>query len=134
MRERSMTRAMVAGFLATLVMTFLGFLSTRFGFPTLNWADTFRTWLGGGSVFGYGMFFILGIVMAVIYVAFFHDRLPGTSWRRGLFFAVMLWVVTGAVLMPVLQMGFFMGSVMMALGTLVLYLFYGAILGWIYDA
>ena len=133
MRERSMARAMVAGFIATFVMVFLGYFGTRMGFAPLNWADTFRTWIGGEHILGYGMLFIFGIVMAVVYVAFFHDRLPGTSWRRGLFFAVMLWILTGVVLAPVLHMGFFMGSVVMAMATLVVYLFYGAVLGWIYD-
>ncbi len=128
-----MTRAMVAGFVATLVMTFLGLLGTRVGMQTLNWAEMLRSWFGGGAIAGYGLFFVFGIAMAMIYVAFFHDRLPGTSWRRGLFFAVILWVLTGFALSPFLGMGFFMGSVVMAFGTLVLYLFYGAILGWIYD-
>lgn len=125
---------MAAGFIATTVMIFLGYLSTRVGFPSLNWADTLRAQMGGGSLLGYAMFFGFGIAMAVVYVLFFHDRLPGTSWRRGLFFAAMLWVFTGVVLAPLFHMGFFMSSVMVAMATLVVYLFYGAVLGWIYDA
>jgi len=134
MRERSMTRAMAAGFIATLVMTLLGIAAVKFGVPTFNWADTLRAWFGGGAMAGYALFFIFGIALAMIYVAVFHDRLPGYSWRRGMFFAAILWVLTGLAISPYVGLGFFMGSVAMAMATLALYMLYGAILGWIYDA
>jgi len=134
MRQRSMTRAMVAGFIATLFMTFLSILGGHFGLQSLNWAKSFETLLGGNMIVGYFAFFVLGVVMSVMYVTFFHDRLPGDSWRRGLFYAVILWLFTGVALAPLMHMGFFMGGMMMAMGTLVTYLFYGAVLGLIYDA
>ncbi len=133
MRQRSMTRAMVAGFIATLAMVFLGFIGTHFGMPALNWATALETYFGGNATFGYAMFFVLGVLLAVVYVAFFHERLPGTSWKRGIFFATIMWVLTGLILAPVLHMGFFMGSVWMAVGTLATYWAYGALLGFIYD-
>ncbi|MCE9624689.1 MAG: hypothetical protein K8R69_04415 [Deltaproteobacteria bacterium] len=133
MRRRSMTRAMLAGFMATLAMAFLGFLATRMGMPFLNWAKTFGH-STGGPMFGYLAFFIVGVVMAVIYVAVFHERLPGSSWKRGLFFSFMMWVATGAALAPLLHLGFFMGSLMVALGTLMTYMLYGGVLGYLYDA
>jgi hypothetical protein len=43
-------------------------------------------------------------------------------------------LATGAALAPLLHMGFFMGSLMMALGTLATYLLYGGVLGYLYDA
>ena len=133
MRRRSMTRAMLAGFVATLAMTFLGFAASRIGMPFLNWAKT----LGqstGGSMAGYFLFFVGGVILALVYVTLFHDRLPGSSWKRGLFFAFVMWLATGAALAPLFGMGFFMGSVVMALGTLMTYMLYGGVLGYLYDA
>ncbi|MFO1462743.1 MAG: DUF6789 family protein [bacterium] len=133
MRRRSMTRAMLAGFVATLAMTFLGFVATRLGMPFLNWAKTLEHSVGG-PVFGYFLFFLAGVLMAVLYVALFHERLPGSSWKRGLFFAFLMWIATCAALAPLLHLGFFMGSLVAAFGTLLTYLLYGGILGYLYDA
>lgn len=133
MRRRSLTRAMLSGFVATLAMTFLGFAATRLGIPFLNWAKT----LGhstGGAMTGYFLLFIGGVLIAMIYVALFHERLPGSSWKRGLFFAFVMWLATGAALAPLFGMGFFMGGVLVALGTLMTYMLYGGILGYLYDA
>ncbi len=134
MRQRSITRAMLAGFMATLAMTFLGFFATHFGVPYLNWAKMMTGFFHGNAIVGYFVFFVAGVILSVLYVHLFHDRLPGTSWKRGLFFATIMWLITGAALAPLMHMGFFMGGIMMAFGTLVTYLLYGAILGFIYDA
>jgi len=133
MRRRSMTRAMLAGFVATLAMTFLGWVATRMGVPFLNWASALGH-TAGGALFGYFLFFVMGVVLAVLYVAFFHERLPGSSWKRGLFFAFMMWVATCAALAPLFHMGFFMGSLVVAFGTLLTYMLYGGVLGYLYDA
>jgi uncharacterized protein DUF6789 len=134
MRKPSMTRAMLAGFIGTVAMTFLGFIASRVGVPIFSWAKAFSGYLGGNPLFGYFMFFVGGVLLAMVYVGVFHDRLPGHSWKRGLFFAVMMWILTGAALAPLMHMGFFMGSVMLAMGTLASYMLYGAILGYLYDA
>lgn len=134
MNVRSMTRAVVAGFVATLAMIFLGFIATQLGAPFLDWSRALGGFFGDNPWFGYFSFLAVGVVIAMVYVGLFHDRLPGTSWKRGLFFAVLLWLITGVLFSPLFHMGFFMGSVMVALGTLVSYMVYGAILGFIYDA
>lgn len=134
MKHGSMIRGMVAGFVASLAMAFFGFFAKYFGAPFLDWAKTLGQYFGGNTLIGYFAFFVAGIILAVLYVAIFHDRLPGTSWKRGIFYAVLMWLVTGVVFAPIMQMGFFMGSVMMAVGTLVIYMMWGAIMGLIYEA
>lgn len=132
MSSRKLGKAVLAGFLATWAMIFLGFVATRMGTPFLDWSRTLGAYFMGIPYLGYVLFFIAGVLMAIIYMAFFHDRLPGSSWQRGLFFAVLMWILTGAILAPVMQMGFFMGGAMVALGTLVTYIVYGLVLGMIY--
>jgi len=133
MKHRSWPRAITAGLIATLTMGFLGLFANQLGAPFLDWARALSQYVGGNSWVGYLMFFCGGLTMAMIYVIFLHDRLPGHSWERGLFFAVLIWIATGAVAAPLMNLGFFMESVMMALGTLFIYLVYGAVLGFIYD-
>ena len=132
MKGHKMVRALMAGFLATLAMTFLGFVATHMGAPFLDWTTTLGGYFGGSPWMGYFLFFLVGVLMAFFYGAFLHDRLPGMTWHRGLFFAVLMWILTGAILAPVMGMGFFMGGVMVALGTLITYMVYGFVLGAVY--
>ena len=133
MHRPSLAKAILAGLIATLIMVLLGFMATYVGTPWLNWGSTLGKAFGDNPTAGYLLLFAVGMLLAVLYVNVLRDRLPGTSWKRGLFFASLLWVLTGAFLAPLLSLGFFMGGVVIALGTLASYLVYGAILGFIYD-
>jgi hypothetical protein len=129
MSRRSLSRPLAAGLAASLAMAILAFLAGSIGVPYLNWTEA----LSANQVFGYLLFLGLGISVAMVFRIFFHDYLPGQSWQRGFLFAVMMWILTGAALAPLLGMGFFMGSVVASLGTLLTYLCYGGVLGYLCD-
>src|SRR5437773_2628616 len=113
MRTKNIIRTFIIGFVATFAMSLLGFFFFRLGVPHLDWGILF-SYLGIGIMFGYFLLFLSGIVIAILYVYFFHERLPGTSWRRGLFFSTILWLITGIILTPSIGLGFFMGSLSVA--------------------
>lgn len=127
-----MQRSLAAGLAASLAMAVFAIFASRAGMPCLNWSKTLGQPVGN-PVLGYFLFFALGVAVALVFAAFFHDHLPGQSWQRGFLFAVMMWILTGAALAPLLGMGFFMGSVLASLGTLATYLCYGGILGYLCD-
>jgi hypothetical protein len=132
MRRQWLQRTMTAGLAASLAMAILALLASLAGMPFLNWSRTLTEPVGNWAL-GYLLFFSLGIAVALIFNFLFHDHLPGQSWQRGFLFAVMMWILTGAALAPLLGMGFFMGSVVASLGTLVIYLCYGGVLGYLCD-
>ena len=132
MHRSLMQRSLAAGLAASLAMAIFALFAGRAGMPYLNWSRTL-TQPVGNPIFGYLLFFALGVFVALVFGLLFHDHLPGQSWQRGFLFAVMMWILTGAALAPLLGMGFFMGSVLMSLGTLATYLCYGGILGYLCD-
>lgn len=132
MRQRSMKRILKAGLVASLAMAAFAVAAAWIRMPFLNWSQVLSQ-TARDPLLGYCLFFALGISVALIFALIFHDHLPGHSWQRGLLFAVMMWILTGAALAPLLGMGFFMGSVLVSLGTLATYLCYGGVLGYLCD-
>jgi hypothetical protein len=133
MKTNNFIRALTIGFIATFIMSSLGFFLHRLGIPHLDWGILF-SYLGVGILFGYFLLLFAGTVISLLFAYFFHPRLPGNSWKRGLFFATILWLLTGLFLTPSLGLGFFMGGLSIAFGTLLTYMIYGSILGFLYDA
>lgn len=81
--------------------------------------------------------FVIGLGFAVMY-AKIVDQLPGAnSWRSGLIFSSLLWVLSGLVFFPLVGAGFFglgLGAgALPFLGSLVLHLAYGFTLGLVYS-
>jgi hypothetical protein len=132
MPSHSVKRILAAGLAASLAMAILTVLASRIGMPFLNWSRTLSGPLGN-PLFGYLLFFALGVLVALVFALLFHDHLPGQSWQRGFLFAIMMWILTGAALAPLLGFGFFMGSVVASFGTLATYLAYGGVLGYLCD-
>ena len=130
--HRSLSRPLAAGLAASLAMALLAFFAGWMGLPLLNWSRTLTGPLGDPLI-GYLLFFAMGAAVALIFALLFHDHLPGQSWQRGFLFAVMMWILTGAALAPLLGLGFFMGSVVASIGTLLTYLCYGGVLGYLCD-
>ncbi len=129
----SLTRVLIAGFIATFAMTAIGLVGHHLGAPFVDWGSFLASHFGGNLLWGYFFFFMAGVVLGMAYGTILKGRLPGKAWQRGLFYGVLLWIVTGALLAPAFNLGFFMGSVGIALGTLLLYWVYGAVLGAVCD-
>ncbi|HET7036841.1 MAG TPA: hypothetical protein VFI42_14245 [Thermomicrobiaceae bacterium] len=77
-----------------------------------------------------------GIVWAIIYAAIFEPRLRGSGWARGLLFALLPWLISILVVLPIANGGFlgfgFHAGPLPLLGNLILHLAYGGTLGEIY--
>ena len=91
--------------------------------------------------FGWIMHFVVGVVLALIYMYWFVDHLVGAPWVRGLTFSVLPWLATMVVIAPMLPLvnpmlvkmppGFFLANmcVMGPMGSLIGHLIWGAVLG-----
>jgi hypothetical protein len=82
------------------------------------------------------VFFIGGLFWALLYGLVFEPRLHGPAWLRGLRFALIPWLFSLAVFLPVVGgglLGLNLGAGPLPLvGNLVLHAVYGAILGTVY--
>lgn len=129
----SFKKALFAGLAGTVVMTGFTFISHYLSMPQMEWHGMLASFFHMSTAFGWVMYFAVGIGLAYLYGAFFRSVLPAHSWGRGMIYAVILWAIMGMVLMPVFGMGFFYGSMMMAVATFIGMGLYGATVGYLYE-
>jgi hypothetical protein len=79
------------------------------------------------------VFFAGGLIWALLYALIFEPKLQGPTWRRGMEFALIPWLVSLAIFVPLLGGGFLGLSLgagpLPVLGNLVLHVLYGIVLG-----
>jgi uncharacterized membrane protein YagU involved in acid resistance len=102
------------------------------GMPPMNIGEMLGSMLGGVVALGWAAHFMIGVVLAVIYAAGFAHRLPGPGPVRGALYGVAPWLMAQLVVMPMMGAGLFSGSALVAAGSLMGHLVYGAVLGAVY--
>ena len=127
-------RTVVAGLIATFVMTMTGFWQSGVGLPAMDVAamlagnmtpDAPYT-LAAGNVAHFG----IGVLVALIWVALLQARIPGNWIVQGLVYGVLVTVVAAAVVFPLAAgVGIFFSNTpapgRMLLGATVPHLTYG---------
>jgi len=85
-----------------------------------------------------GVFLLGGVVWALVYGLIFEPRLSGPAWQRGLLFALLPWLVSLVVVLPLLgggMLGIGLGAGPLPIvGNLLLHAVYGVALGAIYGS
>jgi len=143
------TAVISAGFVATVAMAVVllgSYLTVRaLGSPA---ATSFQLWFWALSHnrvvdFTTGSPYLLsalhlafGMAWAVVYAAWAEPHLSGPGWRRGLLFSLVPWVGSVLVFLPAVGAGplglDLAAGPLPALGSLVLHLIYGSVLGGLY--
>ncbi len=150
-----MRRAVIAGFVATVAMTLtlaVGYLAAlelgspsapsyaaQPGPPQWMWALTHNPIIEltrGALPAAFAIHLALGLIWAGVYAAFFESRLPGADWQKGTAFALIPYVLSLVVFLPLAGGGPF-GLALGAgplpiLGNLILHAVYGVTLGELY--
>ena len=107
LKQVDLIGAVKAGFLATVIMTVVMYALPLIGIPPMDIMAAL------GSVFPFKFSpYILGslvhlgngIVLALIYAAFFYPWLPGPGWLRGAIFSLLPWLFAITLLGPSLQL------------------------------
>lgn len=107
LRQIDPVNALKAGILGTVVMTVVMYGLPVIGLPSMDIMAAL------GAVFpfrispyilGSLVHFGVGIVLALLYSAFFYCWLPGASWLKGLLFSLLPWLFAITLLGPSLQL------------------------------
>jgi hypothetical protein len=148
-------RAVVSGFAAAVVMLVtyilgygLAYLLGRPGPAEGGLAGALRGWLyslthntltdlAGAQLYVVaGLHLVVALVWAGLYARYVEPRLRGPGWRRGLTFALLPWLLSILVVLPLSGGGLFGMALgagpLPSLGNLILHLAYGATLGAVY--
>ena len=136
----SLTKAIMAGIAGTIIMTLFTYMGTVMNLK-MDIPAMLSTMFGGNLMIGWIMHFMIGIVLAVNYGLIFYSKLNiNPTWLRGAIFGIAPWLMAQVFVMPMMEMmngmsfssGLFSGSVMMAMGSFVGHLIYGAVIGVVY--
>ncbi len=125
-------KALLAGLAGTAVMTMLMLLAPKMGMPPMNIGAMLGSVMGGNVALGWVAHLMIGTLLALGYSAWFAARLPGAPALRGAIFGLLPWLMAQLVVMPMMGMGLFSGSMIAAAGSLMGHLAYGIVLGLAY--
>jgi hypothetical protein len=128
--QPSTGRVIGAGLAGTLVMTAVGLYGApMMGMPAMNPADMLASKMGGAALLGWMGHLMIGVVLALIYAKLFLGRLPGPPAARGALFSLLPWLMAQLLVMPMMGMPLFSGSMALAAGSLIGHLMYGGVVG-----
>lgn len=133
-------RGIIAGLVATIALSAIMIMKSMMGvMPAFNiigdWTDALATFgLSVSPAIAWILHFALGAVWGVLF-ALFHRQLPGDYVLSGIVVGVLAWLGMMIGFMPLAGNGLFaLGiSPMVTMATLVLHIFFGAVLGYIYS-
>ncbi len=122
-------RIVLGGFIGTAAMTMVGLWGAPLmGLAPMNPAEMLAGAMGGMLAVGWMAHFMIGMVLAIGY-AMIATHLPGPAVARGALYAVAPWLIAQLLVMPMMGMPVFSGSLMLAMGSLLGHLVYGAVIG-----
>jgi uncharacterized membrane protein YagU involved in acid resistance len=136
----SIKSALIAGLIATAVMTAFTYMAPLMGFE-MDIPKMLAGTMGAPIIMGWIAHFMVGEILAINFAAIFLRKTNKTSdFKSGALFGLIPWFVAQAMVMPIMSVlsggsystGLFSGSIMIAMASLVGHLIYGAILGGIY--
>lgn len=132
------SKGILAGFVATLVLSALMFVKSMMGvMPELDIAKMISGMMGmpNTPLIGWAVHFMIGTILYGIAIAILDTSLPGASHvSHGVIIGAIGWLVMMVMLMPMAGDGLFgiKLGIMAPVMTLVLHLIFGAVLGWVY--
>lgn len=135
--ENKFIKAVIAGIVATAVMTVVGLMAPYMGLPKMNPAEMLSGMLGVSLALGWIMHFMIGIIFASAYVYWFDPKVKiHSKFWKGMTFGFAVFVFAQAMM-------FLMGLVLpapspspepnmalMMIGSLIGHFVYGVFVAW----
>ena len=135
---RKWNKGLLAGLAATIVLSVLMVATSSIGLmPGVDAIEMLRQL--GASHFGlpdssfvaWIAYLAIGVVLWGLVFAGTYETWPGAPAMKGAVFAIMIWLLTMSMFMPMVGAGFFGTNIGLVapVATLVLYLIFGLVLG-----
>jgi len=135
MSQVNLGRGIAAGAVGTAAITMLMLGAPLMGMPKMPIGEMLGSFLHIGSAAGWAMHVVIGLVLALIYCAWFAARIPGGPAASGAIYGLGVFLVAQTVVTPMMGGGVFSGgNLPMIMGSLIGHLVYGALVGAVYGA
>ena len=122
-------------------MTLFTFMAPLMGIE-MNIPSMLASTFGAPIIVGWLMHFMIGTILAINFAALFLPRFGSSNKiKSGATFSLIPWLMAQLVIMPMMTImngggygdGFFSGSIMIALASLLGHLIYGVVISLIYE-
>ena len=139
-QQLSISKALFAGISATVIMTLFTYMGQIMDIK-MNIPEMLSSMFGGNLIIGWFMHFMIGILLAFGYAILFYRKINiKPVWLKGAVFGIIPWLMAQVIVMPMMSImngmtysaGFFSGSLMMAMASLVGHLIFGTVIGVLY--
>lgn len=136
-RNANLSKAIIAGIAGTIGMTAFMMMGNLMGIQ-MNVPKMLASMFGGNLIIGWGMHFMVGIILALGYEYFFINKISiNNPIIRGAIYGLLPWFAAQVMVMPMMMVmkgmsyfdGFFSGSIMMASASLMAHLVFGLVVG-----
>jgi hypothetical protein len=110
-RTFSFTETVICGLIATFMMSMLSFLSSGIGLPVIDVGYMLKVIFNHiheqdpySILWGNAAYYIGGILLALIWVAFLDNKLPGNWLMQGIIYGVLISIVAAVIVSPAISM------------------------------
>jgi len=140
MKKVNLSSVVISGIIATSAMTMMMLAAPLMGMPKMNISKMLGNVMGNNEILGWMTHFVIGIVLAFIYGAIFFRKFNQKGWLDGILYSILPFLAAQLMVMPMMMVingmsftsGIFSGSIIMAMGSLIGHIIFGAVLGTIY--
>lgn len=135
--ENKIVSSIAGGVAGTAVITALMLLASAIGVPGIDYGHMLAEFTHTSVIVGWIMHFLMGTLLALVYVYFFRDEFSGPYPVRGVIYSIIPYVVTMILLFPmsVMNPGTGTGKTTMnstgifIVATMIAYFAYGYVMG-----
>lgn len=107
MKSDTFWRTVICGFIATFVMAMIAFLQGGLNLPVLDVGHILKEGFNHvhdsapySILWGNVSYFIVGILLALIWVVFLQAKVPGNWFVQGLIYGIAITLIAGLVVAP----------------------------------
>lgn len=100
-------RTVISGLIATFVMAMISFLQGGIGLPTIDVGhilkESFNHVHSGTPytiLWGNTAYFVVGVLLALIWVVFLQKKIPGNWLIQGLIYGIVISLIAGLIVAP----------------------------------
>lgn len=132
--ENKISSSVIGGLAGTAVITAMMLLANAFGLQGIDFGKMLADFTHTTPIIGWIMHFLMGTLLAFVYVYFFRDEFQAPYPIRGVIYSIIPFVVTMIILFPmsVMSAGKTIDSPgVFIIATMLAYFAYGYVMGWI---
>lgn len=110
-RSTTFWRAVISGLIATFVMTMIAFIQGGLGLPVIDVGHFLKESFNHAHestpytlLWGNTAYYVFGVLLALIWVVFLQNHIPGNWFIQGLIYGVIITILSAFIVAPLISL------------------------------